>query len=150
MVSDVFHHPLLDLDGRTTNLAAFRGQLTLLDFWGTWCPACIKGLPHLARLDREFGPRGLRIVGLAYEEGPPLEQTQRVRFVAQRQSVNYPLLLGTAQNCPLLRHFQVTRYPTLVLLDEQGQILWRGEGLGDANVRRLEELLRQRLGPGRS
>lgn len=147
--SDVFTHPLLDLDGRTTNLAAFRGKVTLIDFWGTWCPACIKGMPHLARLDREFGPRGLQIVGIAYEEGPPLEQTQRVRFVAQRQSVNYPLLLGTAQNCAVLRHYQVTRYPTLVLLDEQGQLLWRGEGLGDANLRRLEELIRQRLGQGR-
>ncbi|HMP59854.1 MAG TPA: redoxin family protein [Gemmatales bacterium] len=142
----VFQHQLFDLEGRPTTLASQRRKLILLDFWGTWCPACIKAMPHLVHLDRQYGPRGLQVVGIAYEEGPPSECAQRVAFVAQRQGVNYPILLGQGERCGLLRRFQVARYPTLVLLDENGQLLWRGEGLTDANKRRLDELLRVHLG----
>lgn len=145
----LFMYPLMDLDGRSATLAAFRGKLLLLDFWGTWCPACIKGMPHLNRLHRDYCSLGLQVVGVTYEESLSPEQLQRVRFVVQRQGIAYPILLGAGPDCPLLRQFQVTKYPTLVLLDAQGSLLWRGEGLGDANVRRLEELIRARLTPNR-
>jgi hypothetical protein len=106
-------------------------------------------MPNFNSLDPEYRSLGLQVVGVAYEESLSPELVQRVRFVVQRQGVAYPILLGTGAECPLLRQFKVTKYPTLVLLDEQGNLLWRGEGLGEANARRLEELVRERLTPHR-
>ena len=52
------------MDGRRVSLEDLRGQVVVLDFWATYCPPCREEIPHLVRLQREFGPRGLKVVGL--------------------------------------------------------------------------------------
>jgi thiol-disulfide isomerase/thioredoxin len=46
---------LTGLDGAAADLAAWRGQVVLLNFWATWCPACRTELPHLERLQAISG-----------------------------------------------------------------------------------------------
>ena len=41
------------------------GSVYVIDFWATWCGPCIAGMPHLTALQRELGPRGLRVIGVA-------------------------------------------------------------------------------------
>lgn len=45
---------LLDLDGKKFRLSAFRGNIVVLNFWETWCPACIKEMPSLNRVVENF------------------------------------------------------------------------------------------------
>jgi thiol-disulfide isomerase/thioredoxin len=52
------------LDGRRAGLEDLRGQVVVLDFWATYCPPCREEIPHLVRLQREFGPKGLKVIGL--------------------------------------------------------------------------------------
>jgi thiol-disulfide isomerase/thioredoxin len=136
---------LVDFAGQPVPLTRFRGKLVLLDFWSTSCPPCIQALPFLARVHRRYGPLGLEVVGVAHETGTPAEQAQRVTFVATRQSADFPQLLTNGDQCPVLRTFDVQRLPTLVLIDANGQILWRGEGLSVENKARLEEEIRKRV-----
>jgi thiol-disulfide isomerase/thioredoxin len=44
------------------------GQVYLVEFWGTWCGPCIKNFPHLSRLQREYGTKGLIVIGVASHE----------------------------------------------------------------------------------
>ncbi len=44
------------------------GNVYLVEFWGTWCGPCIKNIPHLSRLQKEFGGRGLIVIGVASHE----------------------------------------------------------------------------------
>ena len=48
-------------------------------------------------------------------------------------------------NLDMPDQFGVTAYPTLILLDESGRILWRGEGLDDKNLRSLDFEIKKRL-----
>src|SRR5262245_29040684 len=41
------------------------GRVYVVEFWTTWCGPCIAGMPHLSRLQRELGPRGLSVIGVA-------------------------------------------------------------------------------------
>src|SRR5262249_50657629 len=50
---------LTDLDGHPVRLADQRGHLTLLNFWGSWCPPCQAEIPALVQLDREYRSRKL-------------------------------------------------------------------------------------------
>jgi thiol-disulfide isomerase/thioredoxin len=102
-----------------------RGKLVLLDFWSTACVPCLHAIPELRRLKERYGPHGLEIIGIAYENGgTPQEQARRVREAAARHKIDYTLLLGAGNQCPVLVQFGVQRYPTLVLISENGWIIW--------------------------
>jgi len=62
--------------------------------------------------------------------------------------VNYTTLLGGggAGPCPVRAQFGVDRFPTLVLLDAGGQIVWRSKGLGERDEYELEMAIRRQLG----
>jgi thiol-disulfide isomerase/thioredoxin len=126
-----------------------RGKLMLLDFWKTNCPPCVQAIPTLRILQDKYGPQGLEIVSIAYEDsGTAPEQARRVTGVAQRLQTNYQLLLGGGTKCPLKRDLQVRGYPTLVLVDEQGAMVWRHEGgLDRSGVEDLEFAIKRRLAP---
>ncbi len=55
----------LDARGLRTLLAERKGRVVLVNFWATWCVPCREEIPDLVRLQREFGPRGLTIVGIS-------------------------------------------------------------------------------------
>ena len=42
------------LDGKSISIEDFRGKPVLLHFWATWCGSCIKEMPSLSRLDKDF------------------------------------------------------------------------------------------------
>jgi len=138
---------LNDLEGRPWEYRQHRARLTLIDFWGTWCTHCLHTIPHLKILQEKYGTYGLEIVGIAYEEGTPQERAQKVNRVRQRHGMNYSLLLGgDTATCPVRQQFDVRAFPTLVLVDDAGRIIWRGQGLDKQRVAELEILIRQRLG----
>ncbi|GBD37156.1 Thiol-disulfide oxidoreductase ResA [bacterium HR36] len=136
---------LLDVHGQPFYFRESPARLTILDFWGTWCRPCLLALPHLADLQRRYGSHGLQVIGIAYEDGSLAEQQQRVNFVRQRMGLNYRVLLGAGESCPVKQHFGVQSFPTVVLLDAQGNILWRSEGLDTQQLAQLEYEIRRRL-----
>jgi thiol-disulfide isomerase/thioredoxin len=140
---------LADVGGKPVRLADLDADLVLLDFWGTWCGPCLKAIPELVDLQAEYGPR-LQVVGIAYEQGEPEEWPGRIGAIADRLGVNYTLLVGEADGrpCPLRAAMQVQAFPTLVLVDRGGQVLWRDQGATPANVGRLRRVIDARLNAG--
>ena len=55
-------------------MADLRGQKLVLNFWATWCPPCVREMPALDRFQRDFGPRGWRVVGLAADQIGPVRE----------------------------------------------------------------------------
>jgi len=125
-----------------------KGKLTLIDFWGTMCIPCKQAIPHLRILQSQYGSAGLEVVGIAYEAGSSFEeQTARVTAVAQRLQINYQLLMGAGSQCPVQSSFNIRAIPTLVLIDDNGYIVWRHEGLPNRNqLDELELIIKRRLG----
>lgn len=144
----LYNFALNDLNGQTYEFRNHRGKLVLLDFWGTWCVYCVQSIPHLKSLQQRYGPNGLEVIGIAYEEGTPQERLQKVNRVRQLREINYRLLLGGDRaTCPVRKQFGVTQWPTLVLLDDSGRIIWRStDGLDQQQSRELENIIKQRLG----
>jgi thiol-disulfide isomerase/thioredoxin len=139
---------LNDLDGQPWQFQRTpHGRLVLLDFWGTWCPHCVEAIPHLVSMQTRYHSFGLDVVGVTYElEGTPEEQSRKVKGLRDRMGVNYRILLGSdAKACPVKSQFRIEAFPTLILLDEQGHILWRNEGLDRAKLLELEGLIRWQL-----
>jgi thiol-disulfide isomerase/thioredoxin len=123
-----------------------RGKLVLLDFWGTMCLPCRETIPHLRILQNQYGSAGLEVVGIACEgAGSFDEAAKKVQSVGQRLNINYRQLMS-GDNCPVRGQFNIRAIPTLILLDENGWILWRHEGTMNAYEREeLELLIKRRL-----
>lgn len=140
---------LNDLNGQPWEFSQHHGGLVLLDFWGTWCTPCLRAIPHLKKLQGEYGPYGLEVIGIECERerSPASERSLKVRSVIERHQINYRVLLGEEfAQCPVQQKFGIRGYPTLVLLDGSGNILWRGDASG---MSQLEQTIRQQLRIGR-
>ena len=80
---------LESLDGKTVRLSDFRGKGVLLNFWATWCQPCKIEMPWFAELQKQYGPQGLQIVGVAMDDASPKE----IGEFAHDLGVNYPILV---------------------------------------------------------
>ncbi len=68
-------------------------RATLLVFWASWCAPCIHEIPVLNELQRFYGGRGLRVLGLGVREGN--ETLDRLKQTAAKHGVTYPLFFDT-------------------------------------------------------
>src|SRR5258708_6466759 len=58
-----------DSTGAQISFDAYKGKLTLVNFWATWCGPCKRELPDLEAMSKELAPRGLRIIGVSTDRG---------------------------------------------------------------------------------
>ncbi|CAN5430512.1 hypothetical protein BH23ACI1_BH23ACI1_15370 [soil metagenome] len=75
-------------DGDTVSLADYKGQVVLLNFWGTWCPPCRVEVPAFVEVQEAYRDRGFVIVGVAVED-----TAEAVRAFASEMRINYPLAM---------------------------------------------------------
>jgi thiol-disulfide isomerase/thioredoxin len=112
-----------DISGRTIRLNSYRGRVVLVNFWATWCPPCRVEMPDLVRWQREYGARGLQIIGITY---PPSRRSEVRRFV-RSIGVNYPVIIGTRD---MAERFGVGGIlPVTVIIDREGRVHDRALGI---------------------
>lgn len=87
-ISKVQDVPIAKLDGSTFKLEDYRGKVLVVDFWGTFCPPCVKQVPELVKLNEKYRDRGLMLIGLTAD--PPSDQDKVEEFV-KRFQVNYQI-----------------------------------------------------------
>jgi thiol-disulfide isomerase/thioredoxin len=121
---------LIKLNGRKTNLDfSKKGQVTLIQIMGTWCPNCIDETNLLRTLKESYGPKGLEIIALGFEVGADTKkQRSRLKKFAKDLEVNYPVYLaGTSSKEAAAAYFPmlngIMSFPTSILVDRQGKII---------------------------
>src|SRR5262249_27356219 len=117
---------LPDVEGRPVRLADQRGRLTLLNFWGTWCPPCQQEIPDLVRMDATYRAKGLDIVGIALSEKDGAAGLKRW---CAAHGVTYRQALAT--HAVQEAFGDIHEVPVSVLIDAQGRIRYRWEGERD-------------------
>jgi peroxiredoxin len=81
---------LSSLDGVKVRLSDYRGKAVLLNFWATWCAPCKIEMPWFVELQKQYGPAGLQILGVAMDDASPEE----IAKFTKEMGINYPVLLG--------------------------------------------------------
>jgi thiol-disulfide isomerase/thioredoxin len=112
-----------DLQGRSIRLSDYRGKVVLLNFWATWCPPCRAEMPAFVKMQREYGKRGLQVIGITY----PPETAREVRQFIRKLKINYPVALGTKETKLLFD--QSETLPLTIIIDRDGNIRDRIEGI---------------------
>ena len=111
---------LTDIQGHEWDLKSLRGKVTLVNFWETWCPPCLREIPDLDALYRRFGDRGLVVLAISAEE-PSIVK----KFLSQRK-ITYPILLDPGRKVTDL--FRLDGFPESFVYDRQGRLVAHAPG----------------------
>ena len=109
------------LEGDSARIAAGE-PVTLLHVWATWCGPCQKEFPEIEAIEREFGPRGLRIVAVSVDEG----DDDPVRAFAQDKGATFEI--GRDPDGSIRRLYQGIGVPESYLISADGRLLVRQFG----------------------
>jgi thiol-disulfide isomerase/thioredoxin len=130
------------LDGKAVTLSSLHGQAVLLNFWATWCGPCKVEMPWFVELQKEYGPQGLQIVGVAMDDA----SKEEIGKFVKEMGVNYPILIG--QESVGQQYGGVNVLPTTFFLDRDGKIVAREFGLQSRSV--FVDHIKQALSQGRT
>lgn len=120
-----------DLEGRTVSSADWRGKVTIINFWATWCEPCRVEIPDLVALQAKYRGR-LQVIGISYDEGP----SEAVKRFATQQGMNYPILMLTPEIEQLFPG--VYALPTSFILDREARVVQKHVGLLTPTMTELE------------
>jgi sugar lactone lactonase YvrE len=124
--------PAPSLDGgewintaKPLSLADFRGRFVLLDFWTYCCINCMHVLPELKKLEHAYGDE-LVVIGIHSAKFAGEQVSENIREAALRYEIEHPVV-NDAQMA-IWRRFGARSWPTLVLIDPNGDVVWAAAG----------------------
>jgi len=123
----------------SASLADYRGQVVVLNFWGSWCPPCVEELPLLERTHRRISAEGGTVLGVDVQD----VSEDALRFV-RRFDLTFPNVRDRDREYAL--DFGATAYPETFVVDRRGRIAALRRGPVDAAwlERTLPPLLAER------
>ncbi len=110
-------------DGKNVSLSNYRGQAVMLNYWATWCAPCKIEMPWFVELQKEYGPQGLQILGVAMDDS----SKEDIQKFAKDMGVNYTILIG--REAVGQAYGGVDVLPTTFFIDRDGNIVTREFGL---------------------
>ncbi|WP_010583918.1 thioredoxin-like domain-containing protein [Schlesneria paludicola] len=137
-------HPAPDLDGGVEwlnssgpiSIKDLRGKIVLIDFWTFCCINCMHVLPDLAYLEKKF-PNELVVVGVHSAKFDNEKETGNIRNAIVRYEIEHPVVNDA--NMTIWRKFGVRSWPTLAVIDPEGQ--YCGFVSGEGNRELLEKVV---------
>jgi len=118
----VWDFTLPNLSGESVHLTDFKGNVVLLNFFGTWCPPCREEMPSLEKAFQTNKDRGFVVLGIAGDK-----EKATVESFVQTYKLSFPVLLD--RESQVFKQYYVRGIPVTYLLDRQGRIagMYRGE-----------------------
>lgn len=105
---------LVSIDGEVIELADLRSRPVFLNFWATWCFACVSEMPAMQRISDQYGD-DLIVLGVNVGEDPGDAST-----FAQNNDIQYRLVLDPNQH--VTQEYLVRAMPTSVFIDSDGVV----------------------------
>ena len=106
---------LLDAHGKRFNLADYRGKITVVNFWATWCPPCVEEIPSLNRLREQMQDQPFELISINYADSP-----EKVLEFMHRVSVQFPVLIDP--NGKVAHQWDVIGFPSTFVIGKDGKI----------------------------
>lgn len=121
------------LDGARLDLADLRGNVVVLNVWGSWCAPCREESPDLVQVASETQDRAVRFVGIDVRDNPAAAKAYERTF-----GITYPSF--DDQDGTILAQFSgiipVSAVPSTAVIDKQGVVRARVVGIIDATTLR--------------
>jgi thiol-disulfide isomerase/thioredoxin len=126
-----------DLNGGRFKLSeAGKGKVVMLSFWATWCPPCMRLVPHEAALVEKMKDKPFELIGI---NGDP-ELTDDVRKIIEDKKIVWRSFKNQQKDSPPLSEvWEIGGWPTIYVIDHKGVI--RHVQLGGGEPEKLDALI---------
>jgi thiol-disulfide isomerase/thioredoxin len=105
-----------DIKGNDFSLASLRGKYVLLDFWGSWCHWCLKGMPELKKYYEKYKGK-FEIVGVDCND-----TEEKWKAAVEKNQLPWIQVKSEAANS-VSSKYGVEGYPTLIIIDPSGKVV---------------------------
>jgi thiol-disulfide isomerase/thioredoxin len=119
--TDPLEIKLEDPTGRPISLGEFRGKIVFINFWTTWCLACVIEMPSMQKLHQKFKDKDFVMVAINLQES-----ASRVEQFYKEHKLTFTTLLDTTGDVGA--GLGIRSIPTTFILDKNGRII--GKALG--------------------
>jgi thiol-disulfide isomerase/thioredoxin len=135
---------LQTLDGQTVHLSDFRGKAVMLNFWATWCEPCKIEMPWFVELQKQYGPQGLQVLGVAMDDADPSD----IAKFAKDMGVDYPILVGkeSVRDAVASDYGGVQFLPETFFISRNGKVVEKIFGLKSRSE--IEDFIKKTLDQG--
>ncbi|WP_455207508.1 TlpA disulfide reductase family protein [Kaarinaea lacus] len=106
---------LKDASGKRYQRDKYTNQITVINFWATWCPPCVQEIPSLNRLREKMQGIPFELVSINYAESPAT-----IQEFLQKVDVNFPVLLDETGEVSV--HWKVVAFPSTFIIGPDGKI----------------------------
>ena len=108
---------LNDINGKPLTLSSLRGKYVILDFWGSWCGWCIKGVPRMKEYYQRYAGK-FEILGIDCND-------PEVRWKAAVERYELPWLhvYNPRSGSKLLLQYEIKGFPTKIIVSPDGKIV---------------------------
>jgi peroxiredoxin len=113
-------------------------KFTIINFWATDCPGCIKEMPHLVDTYNKYKKQGIQVIAVSMFYDPP---SQVLNFI-KKNNIPFPVVIDSDNK--IAQQFENIRLtPTSILINQKGQII--DQIVGEIDFNKLEKVLSKNL-----
>lgn len=106
-----------DINGKEFTLSSLRGKWVVLDFWGSWCGPCMRGVPMMKRYYDRYRSN-MEIVGIACND-----KQEQWRKAVEKNEMSWINIFHPDDTLPansIMMNYAVTNFPTKVIITPEG------------------------------
>lgn len=106
---------LKNAHGNTMIKDNYKGQITVVNFWATWCPPCVEEIPSLNQLKMKMSGLPFELISINYAE-----DNKTILDFMKKINIEFPVLMD--KNGDFAKKWNVITYPSTFIIDTNGQI----------------------------
>lgn len=107
--------------GDFVSLKDLKGNIVYIDVWATWCVPCIKEIPYLQKIEKDFHNKNIVFVSISMDK--PQDKQKWLDFIQEKQLSGVQLIADNAFDSDFAKKYRITGIPRFILIDTEGKII---------------------------
>lgn len=118
-----------NFSGGNMSLSDLKGKYVYMDIWATWCGPCIKEIPSLKKVEKQFEGKNIEFISISVDDGRGYKGDASAAYegwknmIAKKELGGMQLLADNGFKSQFIRDYKISGIPRFILIDPEGNIV---------------------------